>query len=75
MCETSSPISIVGPTYYMGMDKLSLIEDETKGEDDGNSQANTLAMLSSFIGRIQSKNGSYSNSQIATNHSENKGCG
>ena len=36
--DTSAPISIVGQTDYMGMDKLSLTSDELRGETDGDSK-------------------------------------
>ena len=53
--ETSAPLSIVGLTEYMGMDKMSLTDNQSKGEDDGNSEANTLATLPSFLGDYEAK--------------------
>ena len=54
--ETSAPLSIVGLTEYMGMDKMSLTYNhQSKGEDDGNSEANTLATLPSFLGEYEAK--------------------
>ena len=32
--ETSAPLSIVGLIEYMGMDKMSLTDNQSKGEDD-----------------------------------------
>ena len=53
--EISAPLSIVGLTEYMGMDKLSLTDNQSKGEDDENSEANTLATLPSFLGDYEAK--------------------
>ena len=54
--ETSAPLSIVGLTKYMGMDKMSLTNNQIRGgEDDGNSKANTLATLPSFLGDYEAK--------------------
>ena len=55
MSKTSAPLSIVGLTEYMGMDKMSLTDNQSKGEDDGNSEANTLATLPSFLGEYEAK--------------------
>ena len=53
--ETSAPLSIVGLIEYMGLDKMSLTDNQSKGEDDGNSEANTLATLSYFLGEYEAK--------------------
>ena len=53
--ETSTPLSIVGLTEYMGIDNMSLRDNQSKGEDDGNSEANTLATLPSFLGEYKAK--------------------
>ena len=53
--ETSAPISIVGQTDYLGMDKLSLTSDELRGETDGDSKANTLATLPPYLGDYETK--------------------
>ena len=53
--DTSAPISIVGQTDYMGMDKMSLTTEELRGETNGESEANTLAMLPPFLGDYETK--------------------
>ena len=53
--DTSAPILIVGQKEYMGMDKMSLTENEIKGDKDGDSKANTLATLSPFLGDYKTK--------------------
>ena len=53
--DTSAPISIVGQTDYMGMEKLSLTTEERRGETDGESEANTLATLPAFLGHYETK--------------------
>ena len=53
--NTSAPISVVGHTDYMGMDKMSLTTDELRRDDDRMSEANTLATLPSFLGDYETK--------------------
>ena len=53
--DTSAPISIVGQTDYMGMDKLSLTTEELRGETDGDNKANTLATLPPYLGDYETK--------------------
>ena len=55
MSQTSAPISIVGLTEYMGIDQERLSNSQLSGDDDGNSEANTLATLPSFLGEYEVK--------------------
>lgn len=47
--NTSAPISLVGQTDYMVMDKMILTTNEIREDEDRVSKANTLAMSPPFL--------------------------
>lgn len=53
--ETSAPLSIMGMTDYLLMDKRTLSNGKMSIKDEENTKANTLATLPSFLGEYEAK--------------------